>query len=116
MVFRCGECVLLITKWLLSSCVTACTSAPSVPQVVVGGGGGCYGSCGSPISRYDSGFGSFAADEKTPLIHHARVGLFINIRIFSLGVLLIGGVTIGSYLIHIQSMLIIHPKIFQTTV
>lgn len=79
----------------------------SEPQITTtSSNNGCYGSCERMSNRNDSGFGSYVTDEKTPLLHQTRAKAkrFINIRIFSLGILFIGGVTIGSYLLYKQSM------------
>lgn len=44
--------------------------------------------------------------ERSPLLplYHKPAHRFINIRVFTLGILFIGGVTIGSYLLYEQGM------------
>lgn len=73
---------------------------------------GYYGSCSvchSSFSTYNANIqrNSSRLDERTPLLPAyapARTWRFINIRIFSLGILFIGGVFIGSYLLYKQGM------------
>lgn len=70
-----------------------------------------YGSCdqGSPSRAYITHH-VHTVDDKTPLLNAARplkAGKCINARIFSLGMLFIGGVTIGGYLLYMQGLLFI---------
>lgn len=69
---------------------------------------GFYGSCERCESQPESTYVAHrlaTVDDKTPIVNVSRqfrAGRHINIRIFSLGVLFIGGFTIGTYLLYAQ--------------
>lgn len=74
---------------------------------------GYYGSCGrcaTNKSLSNRQRNCATLNEKAPLLGHLRpirLATSINIRIFSLGVLFIGGVSIGGYLLYKQGMMLI---------
>lgn len=71
---------------------------------------GYYGSCERCTTNTNTNLHQrkYAADSETvPLLGQLRpirLPTSINIRIFSLGVLFIGGISIGSYLLYVQGM------------
>lgn len=85
---------------MISICVAVDGTTYGIHQVIITNG--YYGSCGHH-SRNDSGYGGSALGESTPLLSRARVERYLNCRIFSLGILFIGGITIGGYLLYKQS-------------
>lgn len=90
----------------------------SLREVIVSTG--YYGSCGRCETQSDSKYVAHrlaSVDDKTPILNGARPlrgGRNINIRVFSLGILFIGGFTIGSYLLYAQGLQLLFHSILHS--